>query len=249
MEAQLNVEAAAALSDPHRQRKLMNKLLSAVYTGAGETPEAVLSVSLLFDLACAVSGTAIDVREPITGSPPCCVIICGYAGSSLRMLKPLVDMYAKSHPQWRIVTSTLPGVQTAEAQPHIEKQLASIAHAVGSAPRIIGHVISNMGHNLWLQLLQSLPGLLPRLRGMVYDCSVSRNIYGADSELEALAASADGPAVTVGTIWMAVMTEQVRRRHDLAQRPAVLTQLSCEPCGSFQLLADCPLPPHLPSFI
>lgn len=206
--AELNARAAAALEDPERQRALMNELFTAVYNGGGTSPEAIFSVSLLFDLSCAASGTAIDVRQA-SGSVPCCVIICGYAGSSLRMLKPLIEMYAKAHPTWRIVASTLPGVQTPESQPQLEKQREAIAKAVGSAPRIIGHVISNMGHGLWLSLLRSLPGLIPRLRGVVYDCSVSRNIYGGDAALEALAASSDGPAVTVGTILMAVMSEEL----------------------------------------
>lgn len=209
-QARLNAEAAASLSSPERQRALMSRLLSTVYNGGGETPAAVFSVSLLFELTCAVSGTAVDVHEPSSSSPPCCVIICGYAGSSLRMLKPLINLYAKLRPTWRIVTSTIPGMQTPEAQPQIEKQLANIARAVGSTPRIVGHVISNMGQALWLRLLQSLPGLLPRLRGVVYDCSVSRNIYGSDDQLAELASTSDGPAVTVGTIWMAVMSENVR---------------------------------------
>ena len=207
--AALKTEAVAALSDPVRQKALMCKLLSSVYEDRGETPEAVFSCSMLFDLACAVSGTAVDVQEPKKSSPPCCVIICGYAGSSLRMLKKICNVYTERHPDWRIVTSTIPGLKGAEVKPQLDKQLASITHAVGSVPRIIGHVMSNMGHLLWVELLQHLPGLLPRLRGVVYDCSVSRNIYGADDRLEALGQSSDGPGVTVGTIWMAVLSEQL----------------------------------------
>ena len=163
-EAALGAEAAASLSDPAKQNALMCKLLGSVYNANGEGHEAIFSVDLLFELTCACSGTAVDVLEPMAqGDVPCCVVICGFAGSSLKVLQGLKDMYASRHPTWRIIVSTIPGLSVPEAAPQIEKQVEKIARTIGSVPRIVGHVMSNMGHHLWVRLLQTLTHV-------IFDC-------------------------------------------------------------------------------
>jgi pimeloyl-ACP methyl ester carboxylesterase len=223
--------AAATLTDPQLQHKLMCKLLETIHAHGGETPMAQFCIHLLVSMCCSCSGTAVHVHST-SSSPSCCLVICGYAGSSLRVLQPLRDMYLAKHPSWRVVTSVKSGLDSTDADAALAEQVAQIVRAIGSAPRVVVHIMSNNGHGLWWRVLRAAPELNTRIRGIVYDCAASRLVEGhrpqssslpsgeestaacpaasdEDEEGTALAREAQA-AVTVATVWMAVMAEDLR---------------------------------------
>jgi hypothetical protein len=176
LEPQLDDAAVASLSDAALQRDLMNALLQTVYV-APELPHGQRACSLLFQLACACNGTEIKVRQGGT-TPPVGVLILGYAGSSLKTLVTLQELYGEWRPHWRIATTIGSGLESEGARAALDRQMAELERLMRPCGAIVVHAMSNNGHGLWARLLHAYPELGARTACVVYDCAAFAPVAG-----------------------------------------------------------------------
>ena len=79
-------------------------------------------------ICCSGSGAGIHVHNG-EKQVPATLIICGYAGSSLKLLEPLRKQYLESFPELRVVTTTVSGLSGPEADAVITEQVDAAVKA------------------------------------------------------------------------------------------------------------------------
>ena len=214
--ASLRKVAVDSLADDALRRRLWSQALDVIVDPSVELALRADLVRVVFSLTVSVSGDAVAVRQPpgtsTASSAAVGVVIFGFGGASMEALADLVESYAKTQPSWRIVTTTLHGVEDASAQ--ADAQLARVGHAISGCRRVVVHAISNNGYRSYIQLLQRAPQLAERVACVIFDCGVL-----LDKELT----DEQWVHVLVGTIVSASVLNQVtphdpERVGDLGQR-------------------------------
>ena len=159
--------AVDSLADSELRRKLWGQALDVLVDPTVDLTFRAELIRLAFSLTVSVSGDAVAVRQPMAAmaqrsasAAAVGVVILGFGGASMEALSDLVEHYAQAHPSWRIVTSTLHGIEDASEQ--TEAQLARVAQALASCRRVVVHAMSNNGYRAYIQLLQRAPALTAR---------------------------------------------------------------------------------------
>ena len=210
--------AIASLRDKSLRSQLLAALMSVIYERAGADEEAAcFCIFILFELACNNSGVEVQVQDGSSSSDSRdCVLICGFAGSSMTLLKPLnQELYEKQYPTFRRVTAIGVGLgftqghDTSEIGAEVaaakKRQCDEIARSLDGCDRVIVHVLSNFGHGLWVGLLKAYPELFAsKLAGCVYDCGADPGTAG-----EGISSPEQFAYVIIDTIWMAVMANNI----------------------------------------
>ncbi|KAL1495383.1 hypothetical protein AB1Y20_016752 [Prymnesium parvum] len=162
------------LSEPGLRRRLLAVLLLAAAQLNGASPHAEknsralvhLCVRLSFSLSLS-PGTRVLCRPAAAAPREACVLLLGYGGASFASLRQIDAFYASRLEGCRRVIATRPGVcwgeaaegtllpNAAGAGAALEAQRAAIMAAVAGCARLVVHSLSNNGHVLWLELLQS----------------------------------------------------------------------------------------------
>jgi len=147
--------------------------------------------------------------------PPVGVLMLGFAGSSTRILKIVMDsMYLKYYPGWRVVATTASGLATPHGDEHsaaaFSAQMDAIVSGLSGCRKLLVHVMSNNGHGLWGSLLAHRSAqIAPRMGAIVYDCAAARRDAKPDPEDTPGQAYGGWAHVLVATIWMQVMALQI----------------------------------------
>jgi pimeloyl-ACP methyl ester carboxylesterase len=156
------------------------------------------AMDLLFAASCSAAGTSVQVNEgeaigPMGSSGRVGVLILGFAGSSLNLLRPLTRFYHKHWPVWKVVATAASGLTPEEgAGPAVAAQLDRIVAALADCRKVVVHCMSNNGQGLWAWLLHRKGGVLRgRVAAIVYDCAAARS----DEKLSASERGAGAAAV------------------------------------------------------
>ena len=134
-----------------------------------------------------MSSTTRDDSRP----PRVALLLLGFGGASLELLRPLRDLYAARWPDWIQVCAVRPGLQssisaerTGPAVPSdaesaataaLTEQLEGIVAATAGCDHLLVHASSNNGFLLWQELIaQRYEAVAPRLRALVCECGPAR---------------------------------------------------------------------------
>lgn len=211
--SQLRKECLAALTEPAalvgRFQDLLQLVVDAHHAGTADVGAEAMSV--LFDVACSGSGTVVDVSGVNGVQPPVGVLILGFAGASIDLLRPLIEIYCKRWPAWRVVTTVASGLTgSASGDAALEAQLDGIVDGLTGCRKVLVHVMSNNGHGLWANVLHRRgPALAHRVGALFYDCAAARSIKSeAPEAASSLDAEGQWAHVLDSTVWMQVMSLQ-----------------------------------------
>ena len=117
----------------------------------GDGDAAADAISVLFDVACSGSGTEVGVRPSINDGSGgrVGVLVLGFAGSNLTILKPIINMYQQRWPGWKVVATISSGLVTdPEAAAPFAAQCDGVVRALAGCRKILVHCMSNNGQGL-----------------------------------------------------------------------------------------------------
>lgn len=197
--------------------------------------DTLAPAQVLFQATCSGSGTEVVVAGNTQDvQPPVGVLMLGFAGSSTRILKIVMDsMYLKHYPGWRVVATTASGLASPHGDEHssaaFSAQMDAIVSGLSGCRKLLVHVMSNNGHGLWGSLLAHRSAqIAPRMGAIVYDCAAARRDAKPDNPEDMPGQAYGGWAhVLVATIWMQVRWspegEGCHRRGAVGSRGALHT--------------------------
>jgi len=173
---ELDAAKAAALDDENFSRSLLGALLSRVAQAPTVCHPADLSRSAdvivtraAFELACSNSGATVQVHGAGGAAERPAVMVLGFAGASHAMLQPTVAMYREQYPSWTVATSVPSGVECAEAEPTLCKQVERLCEVADACSGLMIHTQSNNGYRLWVRL-QREPRVMRKVKALIHDC-------------------------------------------------------------------------------
>ena len=172
-------ECILHLDQPARLKPAFARVVQAIFDHDEDSEQpgvASDAVGLLFELSCTGSGTLVGTA----GSPSADVgvLILGYAGSSVELLSPLVEVYRRlwassSTTGVRVVATVASGLCDYEqAVDALDAQCDATVSALAGCESILVHAMSNNGQGLWATLLHRRGAALrDRVAAVIYDCS------------------------------------------------------------------------------
>ena len=169
--AELTASAVQSMHNPATAQAVCQALLQCILDLPAEDALAQRALQLLLQLGCSNSGISVQIHYGTTGLvSDVAVLILGFAGANMGMLSLVADTYRRLHPEWRVVSTTRPGVTDPAAEPAKQQQLDEVAASLQPCSKLLLHVMSNNGQLMWSRLLQRCPSLGERVAGIVFDC-------------------------------------------------------------------------------
>ncbi len=181
--------AVASLADEALRRRLCALLLQCVaHMQTPCEPLLLIAVKLLWQIGCSISGSEVRVtdeppdRKAAIGAPSTHaqdgasidvgVLILGFAGANMPMLKLIDRIYHDLIPGCRVVTTVSAALDGAAAEASMRRQMERVTDALEPCAKVVVHAISNNGFWMWSELASSdlAPRIAPRLAATVYDC-------------------------------------------------------------------------------
>ncbi|KAL1495384.1 hypothetical protein AB1Y20_016753 [Prymnesium parvum] len=156
--------AVATLEHPELRAPLLSLLLHSLVALEPHDALHPFAIRLLWQLSASNSGTQVGVSG---GGGAVGVLLLGFAGASLAMLKLLERTYHESLPHCRVVSAIGVGLDAPLAR---RRQLEEVEAALRGCGALLVHSLSNNGYFLWQNVKQALPQLVQRVRAMVFDC-------------------------------------------------------------------------------
>ena len=177
------------------QRPLLQALLQVIICQPATAQICVDATLILWALGCSNSGMEVEVMQPQTPPPADSdsvgVLVLGFAGANMGMLKLHMRTYQQLHPTWRVVATTGCLLELLNATDAVTKRgeqlmadhLAEIERSLAGCRRLVVHSMSNNGQVLWLRLLRKAPAFVERVCAMVFDCGAARSAAFTDRDL------------------------------------------------------------------
>ena len=156
---ELHAYAVHTLSNEAARAPLLKGILQCLVDLSPEDELQPLLVKLLWQLGQSNSGVEVRVDQPPGSTPPVGVLLLGFAGANMGMLKLTAKTYQALWPQWRVVTTVAIGLQGEAAAAAERKQIDAVAAALADCGKIVLHSMSNNGFGLWTKIARQLPEL------------------------------------------------------------------------------------------
>lgn len=208
--AAAKLQCIGALTTPEALKEPLTALVQALFDAhaAGEMDVAADALGLLFDIGCSGSGTVVQTTgDTVAGVG---VLLCGFAGSSLRVLGAYVAFYRKAFPDWKVVATVASGLAldpSPEAKAAYERQADQVVAGLAGCQRILVHCMSNNGQGLFASLMQRKGSVLrARVAAVLYDCACARAHQMRNGPgIDAATAAATSAHVVTSTIFMPLL--------------------------------------------
>ena len=185
--AELQEAALSTLEerDREQQKRLLLSLVQTLVSCPPEAPVVGDAVSVLWTLACSNSGHDVEVlqpaKPPTPSHPRTGVLILGFAGANMGMLKLHMRTFQEIQPTWRVVATTGDRIDLLGATEALRaragrlhaRQVTEVERALAGCDRIVVHSMSNNGHAMWIRILRGAPSLVARVCTMVFECGVA----------------------------------------------------------------------------
>jgi hypothetical protein len=183
--------ATKALRDANLAKRLLATLLELASSEPEASETAGAAALLAFQLTLSQNGTEVARYDGQPRVPsdelPVGVLILGFGGASQQALQPHVDFYHRFWPSWRVVVTTRAGMDSAHAAAELEQQRRDVVAALDGCGRLLVHILSNNGHALWVDLLQSQrAAFADRLAGLIFECGACKVSDMQDDSIEAV---------------------------------------------------------------